>query len=237
MCIRLRTGESSHIKRLTFTFTPPCNLHIDSLSLITTAAVSAVGACRDPPPAAAVFPATPAVCRPRRLPLFRRQQPAVFPRRPPSFRHCLPRVGPGICRNFRRQQPAVFPRCPPSFRHCLPCVGPGACRFFRRQHPALFCPWRLPLFSPPAACRLSPPAPSRRRLPAVFLPRKISPSAVPAAFPPSAAWRVLPRFRRHLPLFARCFSDVTCRVPPTAPAAFPPSPALCCHVSAIFELQ
>jgi hypothetical protein len=49
--------------------------------------------------------------------------------------------------------------------------------------------------------------------------------------------RSLPLFRRHLPLFARRFSDVTCRVLPTAPAAFPSSPALCCYVSAIFELK
>ena len=203
-----------------------------------------IGSCRVPPPAAAVFPATPAVCRPRRLPLFCRHL---------HFAAC--RFSTVTCRVSAPAPAACSPgvhRRPPSFliRHRMPCVGTGACRFI-----TVTCTVPPAAFPPSAACRVLPMAP------AAFFAVSSLPFVAPGvgAFPTSPTCRVphpalclplfrrqqlgvcrprsLPLFRRHLPLFARRFSDVTCRVLPTAPAAFPSSPALCCHVSAIFELK
>ena len=104
--------------------------------------------CTLPP---AVFPLSPAACRPRRL-----------LRVPPVYTDAR-RLSDIACRVSAPAPAALSP-------------SPALCRLplFRRQQPAVFCPWRLPLFSPSAACRLSPPvsAPSRRRLPAVFLTRR-----------------------------------------------------------------
>ena len=247
MCIRLRTGESSHIKSLTFTFTH---------HLATYTSTHSVSLPLFPPSA-------PAVILPQRPPSFRQRQlcvgPGVCRFSAVSSPPCSPgarRLSDIACRVLAPASAAISavssPPCSPGARR----LSDIACRV-SAPAPAAFSPspalCRLPLFPPSASCPVLPMAPAAffaaSSLPFVapgafptspacrVPPPKISPSAVPAAFPPSAAWRVLPRFRRHLPLFARCFSDVTCRVPPTAPAAFPPSPALCCHVSAIFELK
>ena len=164
-------------------------------------------------PAPAVFPPSPAACRPH-------PAPAAF-----SAVSSLP-CFPGA-RRLSGNASCVSAPAPAAFS-----PSPALCRLpvFRRQQPAVFCPWRLPLFSPSAACRLSPPvsAPSRRRLPAVFLTRRcvcrfsavnslacVGPGACrfsavtcpcsPAAFLTSPAVfcpRRPPPFRRHLPFVA-----------------------------------